>query len=508
MRDHMAAHPDFSMFPLNKRTLIHTPETVGEKTTAIPLRALYDAIQKPTAHAMTYRILPEQAYQFHDFVKNEFVQIELEKSKMQHENETASKSLATMATEGKIPQKLTIKSKPVTLGKSEIQTDEAARLNQELETIAAAASKESLAALQRSRRRLMQTIDGFDSRTEIMAQATKAYENLCGGPGSSNTLDGKWHVLDERDRVFYVSDALYSIAVYDGLLEAQRRQSELQAEIIAKKLKREEEEKKRSAADAIMANASGEQDEKTLLEKFREMMQEENKSLREELASVKKQLQSKNRGGGQAARGGHQPYTAPHTPTRGRGRGRGHQPPRDNQTPTTPRGQGGNSRRGRSRPSSRQPSRSPSRPASRNASPSGSTRGHQLSSSGQAMHRPWFAPPSRIIVQTRPPAASSETRGGGRGRGQHHPQRSPRNQFQGGAAIARGRGRGRGQPRGRTRSRSRSNSSDGARSRRSKSRDADSPNGRGKGSRSPAKRNGGRGRGARGRHQSPRHPRP
>ena len=150
MRGHMATHPDFRMFPLNKRTLIETPNTIGENTTAIPIRALYDAIQKPTAHAMTYRILPEQAYEFHAFVKNEFVQIELEKSKMQHENDTASKSLTTMATEGKVPQKLTVKLKAVTLGKNEMQTEEAAKLNQELEAIATAASKESLAALQRS----------------------------------------------------------------------------------------------------------------------------------------------------------------------------------------------------------------------------------------------------------------------------------------------------------------------------------------------------------------------
>ncbi len=52
-----------------------------------------------------------------------------------------------MAAKGKIPQKLTLKQKPVTLGKGFIQTEGATRLNQELEAVAAEASKKNLAAL-------------------------------------------------------------------------------------------------------------------------------------------------------------------------------------------------------------------------------------------------------------------------------------------------------------------------------------------------------------------------
>jgi hypothetical protein len=63
---------------------------------------------------------------------------------------------------------------------------------------------------------------------------------------------------------------LYSIVVYDGLTEAEKHQSELQAEANAKKLQKEEDEK-RSAADAIMLNADGAQDEKTMFEKFKEL---------------------------------------------------------------------------------------------------------------------------------------------------------------------------------------------------------------------------------------------
>jgi hypothetical protein len=504
----LASHQELRMFKLAKRNIISTPNVPGQTTTEIPMGALYEAIQNPKLHAMTYRILPQQAYQFCDFVKKEFIQTHLAKAKMQYENSTATQSIMNMTADGKIPQKVTLKLKTVTLGTGVMQSVEADRLNQELESIATTASKESLAALQRSRGRLDQTLQSFDTRGEIHDQASMGFETLCGGRGSINFLDSKWHVLGDNDVAYHLSDTLYSIAVYDGLTEAEKRQSELQAEANAKKLQKEEEAKKRSAADAIMLNADAAQDEKTMFEKFKELLQTENKGLRAKIAQLEKKIDSKNRGGGQVARGGHQQYTAPQTQSRGRGRGRGHQAPQDFQGPTTPRGQGHRGGRGRgggtsqSRPPSRPASRSSSRPTSRSASPSDSTRRRQQSSSGQAMHRPWFAPASRIIVQTRQPTSSSETRGEGRGRGQHHPQQGPTTHYRGQGNRGRSRGRGRGQPRGR--SRSRSNSSEDARSRRSKSRGGGSPKDKGNDNESPARRGRGRGRGARGGRQSPR----
>ncbi len=57
-----------------------------------------------------------------------------------------------------------------------------------------------------------------------------------------------------------------------------------------------------------MENAPAAQDEATMLQTFRQMMQEENKPLRDELAAVKAQL--KNSSGGHTVRGGHQQHTA------------------------------------------------------------------------------------------------------------------------------------------------------------------------------------------------------
>ena len=499
---HMAAHQDFHIFKLRKTNLTQTPLNIGVGTTEIRMSSLFKAIQDPSAHPMTRRTLPDQAYQFHDFVMNDFVKTHLAKIKMQYQNSTASNSLSTMATEGNVPQKLVLKLKTVTLGNGFLQEEEATKLNKELEAIATAASKENLAALQRSRGRLDQSLSNFDPRAEIHEQASIGYENLCGGKGSINFLDKTWHAIDDQERSFYLSDTLYSIAVYNGLIEAERLHSELQAEANAKKLKKEEEEKLRTAADAIMQNASDTVDEKAILEKFQKMMHNETKDLRAEIKSLKHQL--KNRGGGQAARGGHQQQHTAQQQGRGRGRGRGHQAPQD-QSPQPPRGRGQvrGRGRGRGRSQSRPSSRPSSRPASRSASPSGSTRRHQPSSSNQETHRPWFAPPSRIIVQTRPSAASLESRAGGWGQaqGQRHPQQSPRHQ-----SRDRGRGRGRGQPRGR--SRSRSNSSERPPIHRSRSREDGSPQGRGRGRGNPAQRGRGRGRGARGRHQSPQQHRP
>jgi hypothetical protein len=207
-------------------------------TTEIPMRALYEAIHNPTLHAMMHRILPQQAYEFCDFVKSEFIGTHLAKAKMQHENSTATQSLSNLTANGKIPQKVTLHMKTVTLGKEVMQTTEADRLNQELEAIATTASKESLAALQRSRGSLDQTLQAFDTGNEIHDQASMAFETLCGGKGSVNFLDRKWHVLGDNDTTYHLSDTLYSIAVYDGLTEAEKRQSDLQAESNAKKLKK------------------------------------------------------------------------------------------------------------------------------------------------------------------------------------------------------------------------------------------------------------------------------
>jgi hypothetical protein len=232
---HMAAHQDFRMFKLRKSNLIQTPLNIGTGTTEVRMSALYQAIQDPSAHPMTRRTLPEQAYQFHDFVMKEFVQTHLAKIKMQYQNSTASSSLSNMATEGNVPQKLVLKLKTVTLGSGILQEEEATRLNKELEAIATTASKENLAALQRSRGRLDQSLSNFDPRAEIHEQASISYENLCGGKGSINFLDKTWHATDDQDRIFYLSDTLYSIAVYNGLIEAERLHTELQAEASAKK---------------------------------------------------------------------------------------------------------------------------------------------------------------------------------------------------------------------------------------------------------------------------------
>ncbi len=56
------------------------------------------------------------------------------------------------------------------------------RLNQELEAIATTtASKESLASLERSRGRLDQTLQSFDTRGEIHDQASMGFETLFSG---------------------------------------------------------------------------------------------------------------------------------------------------------------------------------------------------------------------------------------------------------------------------------------------------------------------------------------
>jgi uncharacterized protein YicC (UPF0701 family) len=89
---------------------------------------------------------------------------------MQHENSTATQSLSNLTTDGKIPQKVKLKMKTLTLGKGVMQTAEADRLNQELEAIATTASKESLAALQRSRGRLDQTLQALQGVRSIIRQ--------------------------------------------------------------------------------------------------------------------------------------------------------------------------------------------------------------------------------------------------------------------------------------------------------------------------------------------------
>ena len=505
---HMAGHPEFRIFQLDKTNLSKTPRNVGHGTTSIPISALYAAIHSPKDHPMTHKILPAEAYQLYEFVKTEFVNTQLAKDKMKHQNIVAAQSITAMASEGKIPQKLTLKLKPVTLGQGHLQTEEAVRLNQALEAIAADASKKNLEALQASRARLGQVLDNFDPRAEIRAIASKSYENICGGRGCDNLLDTKWHATDRRDRDYLISDTLYSLAIYDGSIEIEKTQSEIQAEANAKKLRKEEEERKRSAADAIMENATAALDETTMLQKFRQMMQEENQILRDELAAVKTQL--KNRQGGQAVRGGHQQYTAPPGQGRGRGRGRGKGHQEAEKSPRGPQGRGRgrdpsqerSQGRGRGRGRSQSRPSSPhqgtrgrsSRPTSRSASPSGSTRRHQPSSSNQTMHRPWFAPPSRMIVQTSRPTTPSTPRKFGN---QNHPQQ-PQQQNRG-----RGNGRGRGQPRGRTRSRS--NSNERAQGRQPSNHGSASPQGRDKGRGNPAQRGRGRGRGrgARGGHQPP-----
>ena len=511
---HMSGHPEFRMFKLDKRNLSKTPTVPGQATTQIVVSALYAAIHSPADNRMTHKILPAEAYSFYEFVRTEFITTQLTKDKMKHQNTVAAESIKTMATKEKIPQKLQLKFKPVTLGEGLLQTEEAARLNQALETIAADASKKNLEALQASRARLDQLLDSFDPRSEIQAIASKSYENICGGKGCNNLLDTRWHTTDFRDRDYLISDTLYSMAVYDGSTEIEKKRSEMQADANAKKLRKEEEDRKRSAADAIMENAPAAQDEATMLQKFRQMMQEENKSLRDELAAVKAQL--KNSRGGHTVRGGHQQHTAPQGQgqSRGRGRGRGHQEAersprgpqgkRHGRDQSQDRGQG----RGRGRDRSNSRPSSPhqgargrsSRPISRSASPSGSTKGHQPSSSNQTTHRPWFAPPSRMIVQTSRSATPSTPRGLG---GQNRPQQ-PHQQKRG---RGNGRGRGltaRGQPRGK--SRSRSNSNERAQSRQPSNRGSASPQGKGKGGGNLAQRGRGRGRGrgARGGHQSPR----
>ncbi len=119
-------------------------------------------------------------------------------------------------------------------------------------------------------------LDSFDPRTEIQAIASKNYENICGGKGCNNLLDTKCYTTDFRDRDYLISDTLYFLAVYDGSTEIEKKCSEMQADANAKKMREEEEDRKRSAADAIMENAPAAQDETTILQKFRQIMQEEN----------------------------------------------------------------------------------------------------------------------------------------------------------------------------------------------------------------------------------------
>jgi hypothetical protein len=85
----LASHQELRMFKLAKRNITSTPNVPGMVTTEIPMKALYEAIHNPTLHAMTRRILPQQAYEFCDFVKSEFIRTHLAKAKMHHENSTA-----------------------------------------------------------------------------------------------------------------------------------------------------------------------------------------------------------------------------------------------------------------------------------------------------------------------------------------------------------------------------------------------------------------------------------
>ncbi len=65
---------------------------------------------------MTHKILPAGEYSFYECVKTEFINTQLAKDKMQHQNTVAAESITAMAaTEEKKPQKLTLKLKSVTL---------------------------------------------------------------------------------------------------------------------------------------------------------------------------------------------------------------------------------------------------------------------------------------------------------------------------------------------------------------------------------------------------------
>jgi hypothetical protein len=284
---HMSGHPEFRMFKLDKRNLSKTPLIPGQVTIQIVVSALYAAIHSPEDHRMTQKILPAEAYSFYEFVRTEFITTQLTKDKMKHQNAVATESIKTMATEGKITQRLQLKLKPVTLGQGHLQTEETARLNQALETIAANASKKILKHFK------LAELDWITYTTaSIQAIASKCYENICGGKGCNNLLDTQWHTTDFRDRDYLISDTLYSLALYDGSTQIEKKHSEMQAEANAKKLRKEEEDRKRSAADTIMENAPAAEDEATMLQKFRQMMKEENKPLRDEMAAAKAQLKN------------------------------------------------------------------------------------------------------------------------------------------------------------------------------------------------------------------------
>jgi hypothetical protein len=240
MSDAMTGHPEFKMFNLDIKNLTDTPaqHQLGTGTTPIQMSQLHAAMQNPSEHRMIYASVPEIAHEFYRSVLSDFVALQMTKFEGLYQNEAAKRSLETFASEGKIPQKCTQTSKPISLGKGPLQEEEAAILNTKLEAIAAATSKQILDELRASRAKLGDKVRDFNPRNEIHGIAQASYENICGGRGSRNILDGTYHAVDDRDRTWFITDTLYSLALYDGMTVAQKKQAEIEAKANAKNSKK------------------------------------------------------------------------------------------------------------------------------------------------------------------------------------------------------------------------------------------------------------------------------
>ncbi len=104
-----------------------------------------------------------------------------------------------------------------------------------------------------------------------------------------------WHAIDKQDKRFNLYQTPYILNLFTRSRKTPFRATSRSE---CEKTKKGRRRRKRSAADAMMQNASGALDEKPILEKFQHMMQNETKDLHTKIISLKHQL--KNSGGGVA----------------------------------------------------------------------------------------------------------------------------------------------------------------------------------------------------------------
>ncbi len=458
----LRGHPNFNLiYDLNTRGLNGRQNPAHSKEISMTkLNNLVNLPFKERTQTMVGRELPSTLYDFYDFAVDMIQDIYKRQNDAQVKNNAATKSLTELAASGGCPQKCKVKLK-VSLGdgKEEHVTKAQTALDQELAEIAKKASDEAANIVLKIRRAMKSELDQLDPVAEAKRLASEAFKKLS-GDNDRDTLDEKFHVMpDDESRLIAMSSALFSLALYYGKIMAENKIAEANATRTAEAQAKAEKAAKKSAADAVMANADANMDKKTLDEMIAKALKKQAEKLTAEF-DKKLQLMQKNVGGDQSARTGRRgrPAQSPHWRD-GAGRGR-------RGRSQTPRGSRDTPRQ------SRASSRESSQERGRQQSPSRSTRDRSQSTSSRQRQRFWFDPrPDRGSSSQRDhgAGASSEQashsrsrspgRGRGRGRGRGHRGRGGRDQSQGrdrSQSRDRGRGRGRGAPRRSSRSGSRS----------------------------------------------------